>query len=85
MILNRELGLKRINEHKGREVNRLDLENIDFHHKVREGYKILLEKFPERIIEVDASMSLEKVYNRTMEIIERRLLDSGKLKRTNGR
>ncbi|MDA6131560.1 dTMP kinase, partial [Escherichia coli] len=27
-----EAGLDRINQHKGREVNRLDLEKLDFHH-----------------------------------------------------
>ena len=32
-----EVGLARINKNKDREVNRLDLEKMDFHHKVREG------------------------------------------------
>lgn len=74
-----EIGLKRINANKGREVNRLDLENIQFHHKVREGYKILLKRFPERIVEVDASLPLEVVYKRTKEIVEQRIMDIGRL------
>ena len=61
-----EIGLKRINEHKGREVNRLDLENLEFHRKVREGYQLLSRKYSNRIIEIDASQPLQKVY----EIVE---------------
>ncbi len=57
-----EIGLKRINEHKGREVNRLDLEDLEFHRKVREGYQLLSSKYSNRIIEIDASQPLEKVY-----------------------
>ncbi|WP_077210325.1 dTMP kinase [Bacillus dakarensis] len=57
------LGLERINSNKGREVNRLDLEGIQFHHKVREGYHLLLEKFPERIVKIDAAYSIEDVFN----------------------
>ncbi|AND37673.1 MULTISPECIES: dTMP kinase [Cytobacillus] len=57
-----EAGLDRINQHKGREVNRLDLEKLDFHHKVREGYLKLMELYPERIFKINASGTLEEVY-----------------------
>lgn len=69
-----EIGLKRIEAHAGREVNRLDLEKITFHHKVREGYKILLNRFPDRIITIDASHSIDTVYEETVAIIENCLL-----------
>ncbi|HJV30972.1 MAG TPA: dTMP kinase [Bacillales bacterium] len=68
-----EVGLKRISSHNGREVNRLDLENIEFHQKVREGYHILLERFPERIIKVDASRSLDEVFLESFDLINERL------------
>jgi dTMP kinase len=68
-----EVGLKRISSHNGREVNRLDLENIEFHQKVREGYYKLLERFPERIIKVDASRSLEEVFLESFNLINERL------------
>ncbi len=55
-----EEGLKRIALHRSDEVNRLDLENISFHHKVYEAYQILLKKYPERILSVDASLSVEE-------------------------
>lgn len=58
-----EVGLERINKNKGREVNRLDLENLEFHQKVREGYMILADRFPERIVKIDASKQLDAVYD----------------------
>lgn len=65
-----ELGLQRINQHKGREINRLDLETIEFHQKVREGYQLLVRKFPERMKVVDASKSVNEVYLAALTIIE---------------
>ncbi|WP_411735625.1 dTMP kinase [Paenibacillus sp. M2] len=56
-----EMGLARIDAHDGREVNRLDLENLEFHRKVREGYFLLKEQFPERFRVIDASMKQEDV------------------------
>lgn len=56
-----EIGLARIAAGQGREVNRLDLEGIDFHRKVREGYQMLVKMYPERIRTVDASGSREEV------------------------
>src|SRR5699024_5021971 len=50
-----EEGLKRINKNNGREINRLDLEKIDFHEKVYEGYQLLLNKFSNRIQSIDAT------------------------------
>jgi dTMP kinase len=64
-----EIGLNRINQHENREVNRLDLEDIQFHQKVREGYELLLKRFPKRIIKIDASQPLETVFSTTIETI----------------
>ncbi len=55
-----EDGLRRIALHRSDEVNRLDLENISFHHKVYDAYQILLKKYPERILSIDASLSVEE-------------------------
>ncbi|MDR7080371.1 dTMP kinase [Neobacillus niacini] len=65
-----ELGLQRINKNKGREVNRLDLEHLDFHQKVREGYHMVLERFPNRIVKIDASGEVNDVYSTTMDVIK---------------
>ena len=66
-----KLGLDRINKDKNREVNRLDLEEIDFHNKVREGYNILLENYNNRIKRIDASKSIENVFEDVKKIIEK--------------
>ncbi|MBU8690879.1 dTMP kinase [Priestia megaterium] len=56
-----EVGLERINKGRKEEINRLDLESLDFHYKVRDGYLSLLSEFPERIRRIDANQSVEKV------------------------
>ncbi|MCU7712805.1 MULTISPECIES: dTMP kinase [Priestia] len=56
-----EVGLERINKGRKDEINRLDLESLDFHYKVRDGYLSLLSEFPERIRRIDANKSVEKV------------------------
>ncbi|WP_066249203.1 dTMP kinase [Neobacillus drentensis] len=68
-----ELGLMRINKNKGREINRLDLENLEFHQKVSEGYQLLIKRFPDRIRCVDASGTVEEVFHETLKIIEEKL------------
>ncbi|KZE52138.1 dTMP kinase [Rossellomorea marisflavi] len=65
-----EEGLNRINQHKGREVNRLDLESVGFHHKVREGYLELVNKYPNRIQVVDASPDVTAVSDAAYDIVK---------------
>ncbi|AYV72833.1 MULTISPECIES: dTMP kinase [Niallia] len=69
--LDPRVGLARINNTSDREINRLDLETIEFHERVQEGYYKVIEKFPERIIKVDASKPLEQVLEDTVDIINR--------------
>lgn len=65
------IGLSRIEKDAGREVNRLDIESIKFHETVREGYKLVVGRYPERIRVVDASDSLVAVFESAMaEITE---------------
>ncbi|GIN88416.1 thymidylate kinase [Heyndrickxia sporothermodurans] len=69
-----EIGLERIAANQGREVNRLDLEKKDFHLKVRKGFRQLLDRFPERIYEVDASRPLDCVYEEVKSKVEEAIL-----------
>jgi dTMP kinase len=64
-----ERGLMRISGNDGREVNRLDLEKMDFHLKVQQGYKHLIDKFPERIKVINADQSLDDVYRDVKEVL----------------
>ncbi|HAS74291.1 MAG TPA: dTMP kinase [Clostridiales bacterium UBA8960] len=67
------LGLQRITSNPDREINKLDLEGLVFHQKVREGYLLLLKKYPERIAMIDANQSLENVVESIIKQIEQRL------------
>ncbi|EHI97089.1 Thymidylate kinase [Clostridium sp. DL-VIII] len=67
--LDPKIGLDRINSNDSREINRLDLEKLDFHEKVREGYNIIYENNKERIIKIDASVSKENVVKQIKDIL----------------
>ena len=68
-----EEGLKRIAANANREVNRLDLEKIEFHQKVRDTFLSLAARYPERYVVIDASKSREEVAQATLEAILDRL------------
>lgn len=67
--LDPKIGLDRINNNDSREINRLDLEKLDFHEKVREGYNIVFKNNKERIIKIDASVSKENVIKQIKDIL----------------
>lgn len=56
-----EIGLQRIHANESREVNRLDMETMQFHHDVYAGYEQVIEMFPERIKRIDAEQGVAKV------------------------
>lgn len=68
-----EEGLKRIAANANREVNRLDLEKSDFHHKVRQTFLELADKYKDRYIIIDASKPLENVVEQAWEQIKKKL------------
>ncbi len=68
-----EAGLERIAANKGREVNRLDLEKMAFHHDVRAGFHELAKRYPERYVIIDASKPLEEVAEAAYQAIKNRL------------
>lgn len=67
--LNPEVGLQRINKSESREINRLDLEKIDFHNKVREGYKILAKDEKNKIVVINAEKSIDEIFLEIKDII----------------
>ena len=64
-----EEGLARIAANSDREVNRLDMEGLDLHRKVRQGYLSLLEKEEDRIVKIDASLPLDQVIANTQQLL----------------
>ncbi len=62
-----EVGLKR---NRGiNKTDRLELEDIEFHKKVRSGYLEIAAKEPERIKVIDASQNIEVIHNRIVGIV----------------
>ncbi len=62
-----EVGLMR---NKGiNKIDRLELEDIEFHKKVRTGYLVLAEKESDRIKIIDASLEYNRIYEKVVSLI----------------
>ncbi len=71
------VGLSRLKDRDFKD--RLDQESIEFHHRVSEGYRAVLERFKERIHVIDASRSLDEVVdaclNEVLELVSKRQIE----------
>ncbi|EHJ20303.1 thymidylate kinase [Pediococcus acidilactici MA18/5M] len=65
-----EVGLKRIMTHRTDDVDRLDLEQLDFHERVRDAYLALAKRYPERIVVIDASQSIGDVKKAVINVLD---------------
>ena len=63
-----EVGLSRIKTNN-RNQNRLDLEQMNFHKMVYEGYEKVAKMFPDRFIRINGEQEQEKVYKDCLEQI----------------
>ncbi|MCI1245400.1 MAG: dTMP kinase [Bacilli bacterium] len=66
-------GLKRIADNAGREVNRLDIERLPFHEKVRASFRKLAKRFPDRYVVIDASKGKKEVLEEAFKAIKDRM------------
>ncbi len=73
-----EEGLARIARNQNREVNRLDLEKIDFHHQVRSAFLSLAQRYPERFVVIDASLSFDEVLENALRVVLSRIAGAEK-------
>ncbi|WP_235941732.1 dTMP kinase [Paenibacillus puerhi] len=64
-----EVGLARIRSDRNRELNRLDLEALQFHQKVRDGYEEVLRRYSERVQRIDAEQAPDKVASQIRRIV----------------
>ncbi len=76
--LDPELGRKRILsrsiiQDKDVTFDRIELEKNDFHNRVREGYKEISRKNPERVHRIDASLKADEVWEE-IELILRNII-----------
>ncbi|OKP76915.1 dTMP kinase [Paenibacillus helianthi] len=69
-----EVGLSRIAANEEREVNRLDLESLAFHQRVRDGYCQVIKSDPERIVVLDANRPIHMVEQDIVRILKERIL-----------
>jgi dTMP kinase len=65
-------GLERVHS-RGEELNRLDLMDLSFHEKVAKGYDILAQKYPKRIVTIDASKEFDQVLSDCLDAIMARM------------
>jgi dTMP kinase len=66
-----ETGLKR--NRRINKTDRLELENVEFHQRVRKGYHELAAKEPERIKLIHASGSIQEIQDIVVSVIENAL------------
>ncbi len=71
--LDPKIGLERIAANKNREVNRLDLEKIEFHNSVRQTFLSLAKRFPDRYVVLDASKTFDEVVEDAYKAVKDRL------------
>lgn len=55
-----EVGISRKKDQK--ELDRMELESLEFHKKVAAGYREMAKRFPERIKSIDATLPIEEIY-----------------------
>ena len=67
--LEAEEGIKR--KKNQAELDRMELETIDFHKKVAEGYRELARRAPERIKTIDATLSVEEIQKQMIAFVEK--------------
>ncbi len=54
-----EVGIKRKSDQQ--ELDRLELQKLEFHQKVSEGYRLLAEREPDRILTIDATKTIDEI------------------------
>lgn len=54
-----EVGISRKKDQK--ELDRMELESLEFHKKVAQGYRDMAARFPERIKSIDATLPIEEI------------------------
>jgi dTMP kinase len=68
------IGLARAAKRRGRgTVDRFEAETLEFHHRLRDAYRELAEREPDRCVIVDATKDAQTVANAIWAVVNRRL------------
>ncbi|MCM1498800.1 MAG: dTMP kinase [Clostridium sp.] len=70
MDIEAEEGIKR-KRHQS-ELDRMEMEDMSFHHRVVEGYRQLSMLYPDRIFPVDATLPIEEIHSIIVKEVEKR-------------
>lgn len=60
------------------ELDRMEQEDLTFHERVVEGYRKLADLYPERIVPIDATLSIEKIHSLIVKEVEERFFNESK-------
>lgn len=73
MDLDAEDGIKR--KRKQAKLDRMELEDMTFHERVVAGYRMLAKLYPERIVPIDAMLSIEEIHSQIVTEVEKRFFN----------
>lgn len=59
------------------QLDRIESRDESFHQRVYEGFQILLEQYPERMVRIDANASIETIQDEVLDITLERLKERG--------
>ena len=74
------IGLSRAhsrNEATANNEGRIEAEDLRFHRRVREGYLVMAGAEPQRFAAIDAGGSIDQVFERTLEVLRKRVPELG--------
>jgi dTMP kinase len=68
-----EVGLARIRQRASDLPDRMERENIDFYKKIREGYLLLAQGMPDRVVVIDGTLGLDAIEKKIWAVVKERL------------
>lgn len=68
-----EVSLQRVRQRASDLPDRMERENITFYKKVREGYLLLAQQWPERVVVLDGTQTPDAIATMIWTIVEKRL------------
>ena len=70
-----EEGIARIQKHRKNQIDRMDVQDINFYHDVARAYDDLARDNAERYVKIDASQPLQKVIENVMDELRARFVE----------
>ena len=68
-----EVSLKRIKQRATDLPDRMERVNIVFYEKVRAGYLLLAEQWPDRVVVLDGTLTADALEKKAWSVVEKRL------------